>query len=219
MKRRITICILCAALITPWHALGAAPLLDTDHDGLSDALEIQLGTDQERADTDNDGFTDGTEVSMGYDPKNNAPTKINKRIEVALDTQRLAYYFGSIKLDEFPISSGIARLPTPPGDYTVLEKRPIVRYKGEGYDFPNTKWNLLFKRHPKGGYYIHGAYWHHNFGHRMSHGCVNVAYSNMEQLYDFASASTTVIIRAHAEELAANTKTPQANGAMSSSVQ
>jgi lipoprotein-anchoring transpeptidase ErfK/SrfK len=43
-------------------------------------------------------------------------------------------------------------------------------------------------------YYIHGAYWHHNFGHPMSHGCINVAYANMEGLYNWADVGTPITI-------------------------
>jgi lipoprotein-anchoring transpeptidase ErfK/SrfK len=43
-------------------------------------------------------------------------------------------------------------------------------------------------------YWIHGAYWHDNFGQPMSHGCVNVDYENMEPLYDWSQVGTKVII-------------------------
>lgn len=61
---------------------------------------------------------------------------------------------------------------------------------GTTYNYPNTKWNLSFLPH----YYIHGAYWHNNFGHPMSHGCVNVSYNDMEQLYNFVDVGTPVTI-------------------------
>jgi hypothetical protein len=41
---------------------------DTDGDGLTDAQEQQLGTDQLKADTDGDGYTDKQELDSGYDP-------------------------------------------------------------------------------------------------------------------------------------------------------
>jgi len=41
---------------------------DADGDGLSDALEQQLGTDPYDADTDGDGLIDGEEVDIGTDP-------------------------------------------------------------------------------------------------------------------------------------------------------
>lgn len=38
--------------------------VDTDHDGLSDETEKQLGTDPNKADTDDDGISDGEEVGV-----------------------------------------------------------------------------------------------------------------------------------------------------------
>ena len=43
-------------------------VLDTDGDGLTDAIEKSIGTDPLRADTDGDGFTDGQEVSWNTNP-------------------------------------------------------------------------------------------------------------------------------------------------------
>jgi formylglycine-generating enzyme required for sulfatase activity len=49
-------------------ALGG---MDTDGDGLSDADELEHGTDPESADTDGDGLPDGTEINdIGSDPLN-----------------------------------------------------------------------------------------------------------------------------------------------------
>lgn len=42
--------------------------VDTDGDGLSDAQELQMGTDPCNPDTDGDGFSDGVEVASGSDP-------------------------------------------------------------------------------------------------------------------------------------------------------
>ncbi len=33
---------------------------------------------------------------------------------------------------------------------------------------------------------LHGAYWHNNFGNRMSHGCVNMPIDVAEFVYDWA---------------------------------
>jgi lipoprotein-anchoring transpeptidase ErfK/SrfK len=72
---------------------------------------------------------------------------------------------------------------------------PKVLYKGKGYYYPNTKWNLFFLQGSEGGYYIHGAYWHNQFGTPVSHGCINVSYKNMEGLYNWADLGTKVVIR------------------------
>ena len=73
---------------------------------------------------------------------------------------------------------------------------PLVTYGSKllGYFYPNTRWNMLFKFHSKGNYYIHGAYWHNNFGKPMSHGCINVSYADIEGLYNWADIGTQIII-------------------------
>lgn len=168
--------------------------VDSDKDGLNDAWEIALGTDITNLDTDGDGYKDGQEVLAGYDPSDSEPIKLEKIIQVNLKTQHLSYLLGNTVLEEFPISSGLKSTPTPVGKFTVLQKRPTVHYKGVGFDFPNTKWNLRFKQGPTLSYYIHGAYWHDKFGKPMSHGCVNVSYANMERLYNWAEVGTQIQI-------------------------
>ncbi len=44
------------------------PVSDTDGDGLTDAIETELGTDANNPDSDGDGYSDGTEVENGYNP-------------------------------------------------------------------------------------------------------------------------------------------------------
>jgi len=46
------------------------PPPDTDEDGLSDAVEIALGTSPANSDTDADGLEDGAEYTLGTDPLN-----------------------------------------------------------------------------------------------------------------------------------------------------
>lgn len=41
---------------------------DSDGDGLSDILELEIGTNPNNQDTDNDGYGDWQEVTAGYDP-------------------------------------------------------------------------------------------------------------------------------------------------------
>ncbi|MDP2647949.1 MAG: L,D-transpeptidase [Candidatus Yanofskybacteria bacterium] len=118
--------------------------------------------------------------------------KLPKRIEIDLSEQSLSYYYGTNRVDGFKISSGLPKTPTPVGTFKVLEKIPVKAYRGPGYYLPNTKWNLKFLA---SGYYVHGAYWHNKFGRPMSHGCVNVSYADMEQLYEFADVGIPIIIR------------------------
>ncbi len=165
---------------------------DSDSDGLLDDLEIKLGTDPNNKDSDSDGYLDGREVFNGYDPlKNKGARETDKRAEVDLTNQRLDYYFKGIKIGTILVSTGKSPLLTPTGNFNILRKRPVVNYAGATYSYPNTKWNLEFKK----GMYIHGAYWHNNFGKKsMSHGCVNVAYKDMERFYSFMDIGTPVKI-------------------------
>lgn len=169
-------------------------VIDTDKDGLPDKMELSIGTDPNNYDSDNDGYLDGMEIKNGYDPLSASRIKLQKLIKVSLKEQKLAYFVGSYKVDEFKISSGLRYTPTPKGEFAVLTKRPIVNYGGPGYSFPNTKWNLRFKQGKGYSYYIHGAYWHNKFGQPMSHGCVNVSYNDMPFLYEWSDTNTKIII-------------------------
>ncbi len=169
---------------------------DSDQDYLNDYLELILGTDLMNPDSDGDLYLDGTEVAASYDPLDPSPLKTSEKlIKINLDEQNLKYYFNNQLIDSFPISSGIKGMDTPLGEFKILGKEDLKRYGGPGYDFdyPDTKWNLHFYT-GNYRYYIHGAYWHNNFGNKMSHGCVNVSYDNMELLYWFINIDTKVVI-------------------------
>jgi L,D-transpeptidase-like protein/thrombospondin type 3 repeat protein len=170
--------------------------VDTDQDYLNDYFELKIGTDLMNPDTDGDLYLDGTEVAASHDPFNpNPEEKIEKLIKVNIAEQKLEYYFGGKLIDSFLISSGTSGMDTPTGEFSILGKEDSKRYGGPGYDFdyPDTKWNLHFYT-GQYRFYIHGAYWHDNFGSKMSHGCVNVHYDNMEYLYWFTDVGTKVII-------------------------
>lgn len=169
--------------------------LDSDGDGLNDYDEKYIfHTDLRLPDSDGDGYADGEEIKYNYDPNKNGSDKINKVIGVSLKNQTLTYSVGSYVVKTIKVSSGLARTPTPKGQFTIMKKPALVNYRGIGYSYPNTRWNMLFKQGKSGGYYIHGAYWHNNFGKPMSHGCINVSYADAEALYNWADEGTKVII-------------------------
>ncbi|EKD43841.1 MAG: ErfK/YbiS/YcfS/YnhG family [uncultured bacterium] len=170
----------------------AAEVVDTDKDGLIDDLEVQLGTGTDNPDTDNDGYKDGEEVANGYNPLvGDRDRNVTRSVEVNLDKQQMNFLFNGIKIGVAPVSTGVIGKDTPVGEFDIFRKIPVARYKGPGYDLPNTKWNLEFKK----TYYLHGAYWHNQFGKKaMSHGCVNIAYVNAEKLYKFLQVGDSVKI-------------------------
>jgi lipoprotein-anchoring transpeptidase ErfK/SrfK len=170
------------------------PIPDADGDGLADYDEVLFQTDPHNPDTDGDGVGDGMEVQLQTDPNSWSPDQLQKHIDVELKTQTLTYSVGQYQMKKIKISSGVKGKETPKGTYAVLDKLPVVEYKGPGYDYKNTKWNLKFLKGTEGNYYIHGAYWHNNFGRPMSHGCINVSYKEMEPLYNWAQVGTILNI-------------------------
>lgn len=111
----------------------------------------------------------------------------DKWIEVSLDQQKLRAWEGNKIVMEFSISSGLW-YPTPKGDYNIWYKTRYQRMKGGSkdlgtyFDLPNVPNNMFFYK----GFAIHGAYWHNNFGQRMSHGCVNSPLAQASQLFEWA---------------------------------
>ncbi len=185
---------ICVFMLVLWSATAvrAADIrTDTDGDGLFDDDEVTyFHTDPLKADTDSDGYDDKTEVYNGYDPLGvgRAPTS-SKHVLVNLDNQTLTYYYNDFALGSFGVSTGLPIWHTPVGEFKIFAKKPVVNYTGANYSYPNTKWNLEFYPHV----YLHGAYWHNQFGIRpMSHGCVNIAYKDVEGLYKYLDIGNVV---------------------------
>ncbi|MCI0479288.1 L,D-transpeptidase, partial [Candidatus Uhrbacteria bacterium] len=131
-------------------------------------------------------------------PAVSGPTSSERFILVDISDQRLTAYEHGRVAKTFLVSTGTYRFPTPTGITTVLRKVPIMDYRWsygpdhpDNYFLPNVRWNLNVFPH----IYIHTAYWHNNFGYRMSHGCINARLSDAEWIYGFADVGTPVLVR------------------------
>lgn len=120
-----------------------------------------------------------------------------KYIDVNLAEQRLTAYKNGVKEFDFYISSGKSGYATPTGEFSVYAKMESTRmtgFYGEGdpnnYDLENVPHVLAFY----GDFTIHGAYWHHNWGNVMSHGCVNEPLYEAGLLYDWSDVGDPVIV-------------------------
>lgn len=118
---------------------------------------------------------------------------IEKHIYVDLTNQTLKAYEGDTLFMETKISSG-KWFPTPNGDFRIWRKiRSTKMSGGEGADYyylPNVPFVMYFsnsKIAPSRGFALHGTYWHNNFGHAMSHGCVNMRTIDAQKLYYWAN--------------------------------
>lgn len=120
-----------------------------------------------------------------------------KHIYVDLSKQHLYAYEGEELFMDVPVSTG-KWFPTPTGNFTIWLKVRSTRMSGgkgaDYYDLPNVPYNMFFyneKIAKNLGFALHGAYWHNNFGHPMSHGCVNLRQVDAKKLFEWTDPATT----------------------------
>jgi len=119
-----------------------------------------------------------------------AKSKEKKRIEIDLSAQKLYAYEGNEKKMSFKVSTGKWGT-TPTGEFRIWTKLKYTlmtggsQESGTYYYLPNVPFTMYFHQ----GYGIHGTYWHDNFGHPMSHGCVNMKTEEAEKLFYWANPS------------------------------
>jgi lipoprotein-anchoring transpeptidase ErfK/SrfK len=96
-------------------------------------------------------------------------------IDIDLGEQVLVAYRGAVPEFATLVSTGRSH-PTPRGNYPIWAKVASMDMENQDYEddpylVQGVPWVLLFQGHNA----IHGAYWHDRFGHRKSHGCVNLS--------------------------------------------
>jgi hypothetical protein len=115
----------------------------------------------------------------------------NKHIEVDLANQKVYAFEGDAKVMEFTVSTGKWG-KTPIGHFTIQYKTLAQRMAGGSkalhtyYNLPNVQFVQFFGNDEipwSQGFSFHGAYWHNNFGHPMSHGCINMKNADAEKLF------------------------------------
>jgi LysM repeat protein len=121
-----------------------------------------------------------------------ATVMVGKEIIVDLSDSRIYAYENGQLVRSVLASMGRAATPTIKGNFTVQRKYNSQLMSGPGYYLPNVQWIMYFY----GGYAIHGAYWHNNFGQPMSHGCVNLPNEEALWFYEFAPVGTPVRVQA-----------------------
>lgn len=123
----------------------------------------------------------------------------DKRIEVDLTNQKVYAYEGTQKVYDFTVSTG-KWAPTPTGEFTIWAKVRSQKMEGGNkawgtyYYLPNVPYVMFFYNSEIAkmrGFSFHGTYWHDNFGHPMSHGCVNMKIADAQMLYDWADPPVT----------------------------
>lgn len=121
--------------------------------------------------------------------------KKNPYIVVSISNQTLKYY----EYDRLVLSSNVVtgiNGKTPTGTFKVLNKATDIILKGKDYESFVNYW-IAFKGASFG---FHDASWRSNFGGNIykyngSHGCVNMPYNKVRQLYNIVPIGTPVYIR------------------------
>lgn len=125
-----------------------------------------------------------------------SPPTDGKWIDVDIGDQTITAYMGGAPLKTVLVSTGVASHPTVIGQYKIYVKVASQSMTGgskfshDYYYLPGVP-NVMFFYD---GYAIHGTYWHHNFGHPMSHGCVNLSLEDAKWFFDWAEVGTTVVV-------------------------
>lgn len=117
-----------------------------------------------------------------------------KWIDVDLGKQVLVAFEGKRAVFAARISSGRRNpwdaqhdYPTPTGQYHIREKHVTTTMDGDlaadgPYSIEDVPWVMYFR----GSFALHGAFWHDDFGHARSHGCINIAPQDARALFFWA---------------------------------
>lgn len=144
------------------------------------------------------------------------PTRIHvppqeKRIEVNLVRQQMTAFEYDQPVKQVPISSGLGFQEVPKGTATpvgnnfgVTSKHPskhmgstVATGAPGGYSLPGVPWTTFFIFET--GVAFHGTYWHNNFGHKMSHGCINMRNEDAKWLFRWSNPPYEPPFRDHCQ--------------------
>jgi len=110
-----------------------------------------------------------------------------KWLHIDLSQQTLTAYEGHRPVYATLVSTGKDGFETPTGLHPI--RRAYVSKTMEGPDpdvgrfyIEHIPWVMFYR----GGYALHGAYWHDNFGNVRSHGCTNIPPADAEWLFWWA---------------------------------
>ncbi len=116
---------------------------------------------------------------------------VRKEIVVDLSEQMAEAVEDGRVVRTVSVSTGLPGTPTVLGEYSIYYKAEAQTMSGPGYFLPDVPYVMYFYQ----GYGLHGTYWHNNFGHPMSHGCVNLPTDEARWFYQWAEIGTPVLVR------------------------
>jgi len=120
--------------------------------------------------------------------------KNTKWIDISLANQTLTLWEGDTPAYATLVSTGRdgmgepgKTLSTPQGIFRIYQKHVTTTMDSDvadhEFELRDVPWVMYFK----GGYALHGAYWHDDFGRPRSHGCVNLAPIDARYVFQWSS--------------------------------
>jgi lipoprotein-anchoring transpeptidase ErfK/SrfK len=134
---------------------------------------------------------EAAKTKPGDPPKDLKPGE--KWIDVNVTSQTLVAYEGDKAVYATAVSTGKRNDEdkeqdhrTPPGTFQIREKHVAATMDGDvasdgPYSIEDVPWIMYYS----GSYALHGAFWHNNFGHTKSHGCVNLAPQDAKAMFQW----------------------------------
>jgi lipoprotein-anchoring transpeptidase ErfK/SrfK len=121
-----------------------------------------------------------------------------RQIVISIADRQLAVLDNGQVLKTYPIAVGSRRMPSPDGDFVIINhaKDPTYR-RGDkeiapGNDNPlGSRWMGLSLK----GYGIHGTNVQSSIGKAASHGCFRMRKQDVEELYTMVQVGDTVLVR------------------------
>ncbi len=121
-------------------------------------------------------------------------SRSNRWIDVGITNQVMVLWEGQRPIYVTLVSTGRDGLgdpqqtrSTPQGTFRIYQKHVTSTMDSniadEEFELRDVPWVMYFK----GGYALHGAYWHDDFGRARSHGCVNLAPIDARIVFQWAS--------------------------------
>ena len=125
---------------------------------------------------------DGLKVAAKYSKLPSFAKRGVKWIDIAIVSQTMVLYEGDRPVYATLVSTGRdglgepgKTLSTPRGVFRIYQKHVTTTMDSDvadhEFELRDVPWVMYFK----GGYALHAAYWHDDFGRVRSHGCVNLA--------------------------------------------
>jgi hypothetical protein len=114
-------------------------------------------------------------------------------IDVSISNQVLVLWEGAQPVYATLVSTGKDGLgdprhtaSTPQGTFVIQRKHITTTMDSDAADAEFELRDVPWVMYYKGGYALHGAYWHDDFGRKRSHGCINLAPIDARHVFEWS---------------------------------